>query len=56
MIRCPSSLKKCWLVVVVSRRVRRGVHGRAVGLVEEDQVEVAVVVHLAAAELAHAPG
>ena len=52
MIRWPSSLKKCWLVVR-ARAAAAGVgHGLAVGLVEEDDVQVAVVVHLAAAELA----
>ena len=53
MIRCPNSLKKCWLVVVASRLARRSRHGHAVAFVEEDQVQIAVVIELAAAELAH---
>ncbi len=51
MIRCPNSLKKCWFEVL--RRPLAEIKRRLpIGLIQEDDVQIAMVVHLAAAELA----
>ena len=51
MIRWPSSLKK-WLLLVVDPRAAASRSRGALGLVQKHQVEIAVIVRLAAAELA----